>query len=277
MKQVLSSSAFAGKHFAFFLFFAIAHSYSSKAQEKVIKVVYQNYGEENKPLGKLKTSVFISDSISVSLLQLDYYFELGKQMLRTDTNNTGNTGHTSVIVRPEDTLKRYVYKDFKNDRLYFETNRSTIYPVFKTFSDSLHNMQWVLNEKVKKIDSFVCSQATCFFRGRSYTAWYTPEIPVSNGPWKFGGLPGLILEVYDSAKVVYWRVVSVIKEPFVFPPLPQKTNGNFYDYKRDYNALYLKMKKSFESANDQNDPDCKGCTGVKKTIKSNTPEILIDQ
>lgn len=275
MKHYFLSSGYTGQYFCLFLCFAAAFSVS--AQDKVLKVIYQNYSVENKPFGKLKTTVYISNSMSVSLLQLDYYYELGKQMLKTETENAENIQKTSVIVRPEDTIKRYIYKDFKNERLYFETNRSTIYPLFKTFSDSLHNMQWSLNGKEKKVDSFLCKQATCFFRGRTYTAWYTPEIPVNNGPWKFGGLPGLILEIADSAKVVYWKVVSVTREAFDFPAMPQKINGNFYDYKLEYNTRYLKLKKSFESANNQDDPNCKGCKGVTKTIRSNTPEVLIEE
>ena len=57
---------------------------------------------------------------------------------------------------------------------------------------------WKLNNDTKKIGNFNCQKATIKFRGRNYTAWFTNEIPVRYGPWKFQGLSGLILEVYDD-------------------------------------------------------------------------------
>lgn len=56
---------------------------------------------------------------------------------------------------------------------------------------------WQLEEEVKQIGNFTCQKATTTFRGRDYIAWFASSIPVSFGPWKFHGLSGLILEVYD--------------------------------------------------------------------------------
>ena len=47
---------------------------------------------------------------------------------------------------------------------------------------------------------YTCQKATTTFRGRNYTAWFAPEIPSNNGPWKFGGLPGLILKISDDKR-----------------------------------------------------------------------------
>lgn len=58
--------------------------------------------------------------------------------------------------------------------------------------------KWDIKDEIKKIGKFNCQKATIEFRGRVYTAWFTTEIPVPFGPWKFQGLSGLILEVYDN-------------------------------------------------------------------------------
>lgn len=58
--------------------------------------------------------------------------------------------------------------------------------------------EWVLHPDTMTILSYPCRKATCHFKGRDYEAWYTPEIPKSEGPWKLCGLPGLILKAQDS-------------------------------------------------------------------------------
>ena len=58
--------------------------------------------------------------------------------------------------------------------------------------------EWTLLPDTTTILSYFCRKATCHFRGRDYEAWYTTDIPRSEGPWKLQGLPGLILKALDS-------------------------------------------------------------------------------
>lgn len=58
--------------------------------------------------------------------------------------------------------------------------------------------EWQLHSDTMTVLSYPCQKATCRFKGRDYTAWYTMDIPVSDGPWKLYGLPGLILKAEDS-------------------------------------------------------------------------------
>lgn len=58
--------------------------------------------------------------------------------------------------------------------------------------------QWTILAESDTLLSYLCGKAECDFKGRRWTAWFTAEIPVSEGPWKLCGLPGLILKAQDS-------------------------------------------------------------------------------
>lgn len=59
--------------------------------------------------------------------------------------------------------------------------------------------EWVIGDETKEIIVYECFKASCDYRGRSWTAWFAPEIPIQDGPWKLCGLPGLILEAADAS------------------------------------------------------------------------------
>lgn len=87
------------------------------------------------------------------------------------------------------------------------------------YQDTLNAQQWQITDSVKTILGYECQKAVCHFRGRHWTVWFTPDVPISDGPWKFGGLPGLIMEAYDRGKQYYFVIVGieqVADEPIVF-------------------------------------------------------------
>ncbi len=66
------------------------------------------------------------------------------------------------------------------------------------YSEPWEKPVWEISDDSKEILGYPCVRATTDYRGRHWTAWFTPDIPLQEGPWKLCGLPGLILEAYDS-------------------------------------------------------------------------------
>ncbi|WP_339622770.1 GLPGLI family protein [uncultured Winogradskyella sp.] len=76
------------------------------------------------------------------------------------------------------------------------------------FNESL-NLNWELTSETKNISGYACKKAVLEYAGRSWIAWYAPKISVSQGPYKFYGLPGLIFEIYDSEKIFSFNINEI--------------------------------------------------------------------
>ena len=72
-------------------------------------------------------------------------------------------------------------------------------------------MKWEILADTATILGYPCQKAVTDFHGRHYEAWFTPEIPLQEGPWKFCGLPGLILNIADTKQHFSYRCVEIAK------------------------------------------------------------------
>lgn len=79
------------------------------------------------------------------------------------------------------------------------------------YEDSVSSFNWSLKGDSSIICGHKCYKATCSFRGRKWEAWYATDIPISNGPWKFSGLPGLVLKAEDEKKEHLFLAISIRK------------------------------------------------------------------
>ncbi len=75
--------------------------------------------------------------------------------------------------------------------------------------EPLNLFGWKLNKRSKTILGYQCNEASCTFRGRDYVAYFTREIPFKTAPWKFHGLPGVVLEVYSTDEFCKWTAESL--------------------------------------------------------------------
>lgn len=71
------------------------------------------------------------------------------------------------------------------------------------------NLDWKLLNDTKTIKGYKCKKATVFYAGREWIAWYALDLSADSGPYKFKGLPGLILEVADKSKVFSFKTLGI--------------------------------------------------------------------
>lgn len=117
------------------------------------------------------------------------------------------------------------------------------------YVEPLPLMSWVIGAETKEICGYKCVKATCHWRGRDYTAWFTSEIPVPVGPWKFGGLPGLIMKVSDNDNVYSFEAIAVENGTFpIYAPRGNKytetTRDKVWKLQRELNENYFKATGS---------------------------------
>ena len=113
-----------------------------------------------------------------------------------------------------------------------------------TYSDTLNAQQWTMTDSTREVLGYTCQQATADFRGRRWMAWFATDIPVSDGPWKLGGLPGLILEAYDRGDDYRYTAVRIVEsglDPVTFYCFDGKP---FFDTDRQ---TFLRSQRAFLS------------------------------
>ena len=115
-----------------------------------------------------------------------------------------SVGVNEELISSENEETSFVYSDEKETYFSNITWKETMIVKEDDFE-----WNWTLLGEQRKIGSFNCQNASIEFRGRTFIAWFTTEIPTSFGPKKFKGLPGLILEIYDVDKTWYMKAINV--------------------------------------------------------------------
>lgn len=111
---------------------------------------------------------------------------------------------------PQTKFKYSIYKNTVENKLYCydRIGYGSLY-VYKEASD-VFDWHILANQKLV-ISGFNCQKAITTYAGRNYEAWFTREIPISEGPYKFYGLPGLIISLSDTKQQYNFQLVKLSK------------------------------------------------------------------
>lgn len=104
--------------------------------------------------------------------------------------------------------------------------------------ESHDRIDWKIISDTKTKENWKLQKATANFGGRIWEAWFTTDIPFSEGPYKFNGLPGLIVELKDSKNNFNFELTKIEK--------PQNANSNIVETlfkKKPINKIFNKYKE----------------------------------
>lgn len=146
-----------------------------------------------------------------------------KELMYLDITDKGSTYYSRAIYVRDSTMQAEVEKQMRggggnvNFKMRGSDQGSVGYKVTKNYADNKmylntrigmdsykvlddRTINWKILPEKQKIGEFEAQKATAEFAGRKWTAWFTEEIPFSDGPYKFKGLPGLVVKVEDATK-----------------------------------------------------------------------------
>lgn len=129
-------------------------------------------------------------------------------------------------------LNKQVLVDYNQIPRVWMTDES-----FFRYDEKLPYMDWTLSGESKEILGYDCFEAHTEFRGRSWTVWFTPEVSVDCGLWKFNGLPGLIMQAYDAKREYVFDIVGLAESDEAIVMYPKKES-------KITRADYRKMEKN---------------------------------
>lgn len=140
-----------------------------------------------------------------------------------------------------------LYKDRKNNIITvmdFDNSNFNVDELFFLYEEEIQPIGWTITEDTTSVLGYLCTKATCSFGGRDYTAWFTQEIPINEGPYKFYGLPGMILKIEDSEKLYQFHAIGLEKLKNTEIMIDDNSN-HLKCSKEEYNTLKKRMTENY--------------------------------
>lgn len=107
------------------------------------------------------------------------------------------------------------------------------------YEEKWNGQEWTLQGDTASFLGHQCQKAMCHWRGRDYIAWFAPDIPIRRGPWKFGGLPGLIMKVHDVDSLYVFEAVAIEKGNYPIWQYPKE------EFMKSSRMKTWKLQKAF--------------------------------
>lgn len=181
--------------FLFALFFVII-SINAQSTRAIYEYKYVRDSIANKAF---TTTVFLD--LNTNNVKF-YYQELYKM---DSTKKATGKSNVSMSIANSVMVKRNLNSNTNENYIFVDTDYYS-YP-------SEDKMNWNILPDTKKFKEYTLQKATTNFGGRKWIAWFSKDVPINQGPFKFQGLPGLIFQIEDEKKYFSFNLIEIKKLP----------------------------------------------------------------
>jgi len=171
---------------------------------------------------KMMPDLIKKDSLTTDYMNLDsdgkrsYFYNASKY--EADSAYNANKKIESILnVRKYNHNLIYVIeKDYATQDINFYTKFVSVNLVIP----ESEKPKWKLENDYKEINNMKCQKATTQYKGRMWEAWFA-SYPINDGPYKFNGLPGLVVKLNDIQKEHNFDLIAIKKINTMFSLLPK--------------------------------------------------------
>ncbi len=189
------------------------------------------------------------------------------------TNKVESSGKIKMGIL-YDSAGNMVFHNKTNDSIFVREKMTNEYVITQ---EKAPQINWIITDDTKMIKSYKCIKANTHFRGRDYTAWFTTDIPIIDAPWKFYGLPGLVMDIYDAKNQVKIYVESIeyptTERVSSFYNVGTKISlDEYFSFKNNEYKKHLKSVETMISSQEGFDK-----SGLDPTVKTTSALYLIEK
>ena len=188
--------------------FLLIFFFAMNAQETANRFFYELNYKPKKDSARTEKVMMVLDITKEKSIYRDYTMIAQDSVLKIQVDAMQKSGVfkdlSKMVTMPKFSEKVYkFYPDMKVQ--YVERISSGFTPMNIGYNDDTKFNWKILSEKAK-IGSYNAQKATTEFGGRTWNAWFSSDIPLQDGPYKFNGLPGLIVKIEDEGQNYSWEL-----------------------------------------------------------------------
>ncbi|MBK1894833.1 GLPGLI family protein [Chryseobacterium paridis] len=208
-----------------FLLFSVL--YSSQIQRFTYE--YQ-YITDSTNRADVKKELMLLDIEEKGSKYYSYDVFVTDSILNSEFVKQGDKGNPIAFIKPgnyKGAIRSKVTKEYPDYKTYLHTNLS--FDFYKVEEDQ--KPIWKIHPEKIKIGNYSSQKATTKYLGREWTAWFSTDLPFQDGPYKFYGLPGLIVKLEDKKQshimtLIANRTVKEVSDEMVFNKIKNEISVN---------------------------------------------------